>query len=198
METRAFVGLGNLLVDALVRQRAVEVIDILREDAPEVHIAHNQDMVHTFTVYAVQQSLAKSIRPPPICAHTVASSKRVRRVLRDVQEYLILVYTLPCDPDANQIEWLWRWSRREVMHNHQRDTFEALKADMPGHFQRLAAPATWCCANWAALARTYFTYFRTSLGLPHCTSDILPCFSRCPVGRSGIGPLLQGIRNGLL
>jgi arylsulfatase A-like enzyme len=38
---------------------------------------------------------------------------------------------------ANRIEWLWRWSRREVTHNHQRTTFAALLEDIHTHFETL-------------------------------------------------------------
>jgi len=47
------------------------------------------------------------------------------------------IYTPAYDPDANRIEWLWRWSRREVTHNHQRTTFAALLEDMQAHFEAL-------------------------------------------------------------
>ena len=51
----------------------------------------------------------------------------------------MLVYTPPYDPEANRIEWLWRWTRREVTHNHHRRTFEELQEDLRQHFQRLLA-----------------------------------------------------------
>ena len=51
----------------------------------------------------------------------------------------MLVYTPPYDPDANRIEWLWRWTRREVTHNHQRAAFVEVQADLRRHFQRLLA-----------------------------------------------------------
>jgi transposase len=71
--------------------------------------------------------------------HTPAGSKLVRQLLAELQGQLYLVYTPPYDPDANRIEWLWRRTRREVTHNHQRDTFDEVQADLRGHFQRLAA-----------------------------------------------------------
>jgi transposase len=71
--------------------------------------------------------------------HTPAGSKLVRQLLEELQGQLYLVYTPPYDPDANRIEWLWRWTRREVTHNHQRGTFDEVQADLRGHFQRLAA-----------------------------------------------------------
>jgi transposase len=71
--------------------------------------------------------------------HTAAGSKLVRAMLEELQGQLVLVYTPPYDPDANRIEWLWRWTRREVTHNHQRQSFEELQADLESHFQRLVA-----------------------------------------------------------
>jgi hypothetical protein len=55
--------------------------------------------------------------------HTAAGSKLVRVMLEELQGQLVVVSTPPYDPDANRIEWLWRWTRREVTHNHQRRTF---------------------------------------------------------------------------
>jgi hypothetical protein len=71
--------------------------------------------------------------------HTAAGSKLVRQMLAELRDQLYVVYTPPYDPDANRIEWLWRWTRREVTHNHQRSLFEALQADLRRHFQTLAA-----------------------------------------------------------
>ena len=71
--------------------------------------------------------------------HTPAGSKLVRQLLAELQGQLDLVYTPPYDPDANRIEWLWRWTRRAVTHNHQRETFDAVQADLRDHFQHLAA-----------------------------------------------------------
>jgi transposase len=69
--------------------------------------------------------------------HTSAGSKLVRQMLAELQDSLRLIYTPPYDPDANRIEWLWRWSRREVTHNHQRPTFAALLEDIHAHFETL-------------------------------------------------------------
>jgi DDE superfamily endonuclease len=52
--------------------------------------------------------------------HTPARSKLVRQMLTELHEHLRIIYTPAYDPDANRIEWLWRWSRRDVTHNHQR------------------------------------------------------------------------------
>jgi DDE superfamily endonuclease len=69
--------------------------------------------------------------------HTPAGSKRVRQMLTELHDHLRIIYTPAYDPDANRIEWLWRWSRREVTHNHQRTTFAVLLEDIHAHFQTL-------------------------------------------------------------
>jgi hypothetical protein len=69
--------------------------------------------------------------------HTPAGSKLVRQMLAELHAHLRIIDTPAYDPDANRIEWLWRWSRREVTHNHQRTTFAALLEDMYAHFQTL-------------------------------------------------------------
>jgi transposase len=58
-------------------------------------------------------------------------------MLAELPHPLRLIYTPAYDPDANQIEWLWRWSRREVAHNHQRTAFTTLLEDIQAHFQTL-------------------------------------------------------------
>jgi transposase len=70
--------------------------------------------------------------------HTSAGSLLVRSMLAELHEHLRLVYTPAYDPDANRIEWLWRISRRVVTHNHQRQDFALLLADVVHHFQALA------------------------------------------------------------
>jgi transposase len=69
--------------------------------------------------------------------HTPAGSRLVRQMVAELSNHLRIIYTPAYDPDANRIEWLWRWSRREVTHNHQRTTFAALLEDIHGHFQTL-------------------------------------------------------------
>jgi transposase len=69
--------------------------------------------------------------------HTPAGSRLVRQMVAELYDHLRIIYTPAYDPDANRIEWLWRWSRREVTHNHQRATFAALLEDIHGHFQTL-------------------------------------------------------------
>jgi transposase len=69
--------------------------------------------------------------------HTPAGLKLVRQMLAELQDHLRIIYTPAYDPDANCIEWLWRWSRREGTHNHQRTTFAALLEDNQVHFETL-------------------------------------------------------------
>jgi transposase len=69
--------------------------------------------------------------------HTPAGSRLVRQMLVELHAHLRLIYPPAYDPDANRIEWLWRWSRREVTHNHQRTTFAALLEDIQAHFETL-------------------------------------------------------------
>jgi transposase len=69
--------------------------------------------------------------------HTPAGSKLVRQMVAELQDDLRIIYTPTYDPEANRIEWLWRWSRREVTHNHQRPTFAALLEDIQAHFATL-------------------------------------------------------------
>jgi hypothetical protein len=61
--------------------------------------------------------------------HTPKGSLLLRRLLAELGEELVLVYTPTYDPDANRIEWLWRTLRRTVTHTHQRQTLEELVAD---------------------------------------------------------------------
>ena len=42
-----------------------------------------------------------------------AGSLLLRAFLAAHPDEVVLVYTPADDPDANRIEWLWRWSRRE-------------------------------------------------------------------------------------
>jgi hypothetical protein len=69
--------------------------------------------------------------------HTPAGSKLVRQMLAEWHDHLRSISTPADDPNANRIEWLWRWSRREVPHNHQRATFAALLEDIQAHFETL-------------------------------------------------------------
>ena len=62
--------------------------------------------------------------------------------LAEFHDHLRIVYTPAYDPDANRSAWLWRWSRREVTHNHQRMTFAALLADIQEHFETLGQHPT--------------------------------------------------------
>src|SRR5262249_9304802 len=69
--------------------------------------------------------------------HTPTGSKLVRQMLAELHDDLRIIYTPASDPDANRIEWLWRWSRREVTHNHQRTAFATLLEDIEEHFKTL-------------------------------------------------------------
>jgi transposase len=66
--------------------------------------------------------------------HTAAGSRLVRELVAAEREHLILVYTPAYDPDANRIEWLWRSLRKAVTHNHRRETFALLLADLQDEF----------------------------------------------------------------
>jgi hypothetical protein len=55
----------------------------------------------------------------------------------ELHDHLQLIHTPAYDPNANRTKWLWRWSRREVTHSHQRDTFTVLVEDIHVHFQTL-------------------------------------------------------------
>ena len=86
--------------------------------------------------------------------HTAAGSKLVRQLLAELQGQLYLVYTPAYDPDANRIEWLWRWTRRAVTHNHQRRLFDALQADLRRPFSDArCAAATRAAAGGQSVCR---------------------------------------------
>lgn len=70
--------------------------------------------------------------------HTPVGSKLVRQMLVELQDHLRMIYTPSYDPDANRIEWLWRRSRRDVTHNHQRSTWAALLHDIRRHLHILS------------------------------------------------------------
>jgi DDE superfamily endonuclease len=61
--------------------------------------------------------------------HTPKGSLLLRRLLAELGEELVLVYTPTYDPDANRIAWLWRALRRAVTHTHRRATLPALLVD---------------------------------------------------------------------
>ena len=61
--------------------------------------------------------------------HTPRRSKKLRAVLEEYKDDLLLVYTPTYDPDANRIAGLWRALRAAVTHNHQRHTLEDLLND---------------------------------------------------------------------
>ena len=73
--------------------------------------------------------------------HTPAGSTRLRDLLEEVGDALVLVYTPRYDPDSNRIEWLWRALRRAVTHCHQRQTLPPLLDDATAWATALAADA---------------------------------------------------------
>ena len=81
------------------------------------------------------------MRQPGI--HTPAGSKRLRALLAEVGDDLVLVYTPRYDPDANRIEWLWRALRRAVTHCHQRQTLPPLLADATAWATALTPEPSW-------------------------------------------------------
>jgi hypothetical protein len=89
---------------------------------------------------AVTRSKARDRRAVVIAdnlrTHTAAGSRRVRALLAAEQEHLVLVYTPAYDPDAKRIEWLWRMLRAAVTHNHRRESFALLLADLEAEFDR--------------------------------------------------------------
>ena len=110
--------------------------------------------------------------------HTAAGSKLVRQMLEELQDQLVLVYTPPYDPDANRIEWLWRWTRREVTHNHHRRTFADLQADLRHHFQRLLAQPH------AVLRQLGSPYVDTPILLPPSAQVVAAVASHQPLARA--------------
>jgi transposase len=70
--------------------------------------------------------------------HTPRGSRLVRALLAAAQGQLVLVYIPSYDPDANRIEWLWRPVRHAVTHNHHREEFAVLLADLQTEFDALS------------------------------------------------------------
>ena len=71
--------------------------------------------------------------------HTPAGSLRLRRLLEEAGDDLVLVHTPRYDPDSNRIEWLWRALRRAVTHGHQHQTLPPLLEDATGWATTLPA-----------------------------------------------------------
>jgi hypothetical protein len=82
---------------------------------------------------AVARSRARGRKAMVLCdnlgIHTPAGSLQLRRLLAEIGDDLVLVYTPRYDPDSNRIEWLWRALRRAVTHSHQRQTLPPLLDD---------------------------------------------------------------------
>ena len=74
-----------------------------------------------------------------LSTHTAAGAKLVRQFLAAHPDDVVLVYTPAYDPDANRIEWLWRVTRRDVTHVHDRTTIDDLTADLSDHVAALVA-----------------------------------------------------------
>jgi hypothetical protein len=55
---------GDTLGDTLVWSRMIEVPDVFVQDAPQVGLAHEQDVVQTLAAQAADQALADGIRAP--------------------------------------------------------------------------------------------------------------------------------------
>jgi hypothetical protein len=53
---------GDTLIDALMRARLAEVSDVFVQDAPQVGLAHVQDVVQALAAQAADQALAHSVR----------------------------------------------------------------------------------------------------------------------------------------
>jgi transposase len=77
--------------------------------------------------------IADNLRTP-----TPRGSLLVRQLLAEAQGQLRLVYTPAYDPEAKRWEWLWRVVRPAVTHNHQRQDFATLLADLGTEFDALA------------------------------------------------------------
>jgi hypothetical protein len=82
---------------------------------------------------AVERSRARGRKAMVLCdnlgIHTPAGSTRLRSLIEEVGDALVLVYTPRYDPDSNRIEWLWRALRRAVTHCHQRQILPPLLED---------------------------------------------------------------------
>src|SRR3954468_23235141 len=53
---------GDTLVDALVWSRMNEILDVFVQDAPQVGLAHEQDVIQAFATQAADQPLTGSVR----------------------------------------------------------------------------------------------------------------------------------------
>ena len=91
------VRFWNTLVDALMWPGAVEIRHVLREDTPQVLLAHNHHVVEAFTSHAAQQSFADRVRPRSPDRRTEdfdpgsdGDSSEVRTVLRVIVTNQIL------------------------------------------------------------------------------------------------------------
>ncbi len=58
----ALLRFGDTLIDALMRSRMIEVLDVFVQDAPQVGLAHEQDVVQALAAQAADQPLADGVR----------------------------------------------------------------------------------------------------------------------------------------
>jgi hypothetical protein len=73
--------------------------------------------------------------------HTWRGSTRLRDLLEEGRDQLILFYTPPYGPDGNRIAWLWRVFRAAVTPNQQRQTLAELLEDAATWKEELTANA---------------------------------------------------------
>lgn len=69
--------------------------------------------------------------------HKPERAKRVRDLISQHGNGLDLIYLPSYSPDLQPQEWLWRAWRREVTHNHHRETLEGLEEDSNAFFRQL-------------------------------------------------------------
>ncbi len=115
--------------------------------------------------------------------HTPAGSKRLRALLEEVGNDLVLVYTPRYDPDSNRIEWLWRALRRAVTHCHQRQTLPPLLDDATDWAAALTPEAA-----LAHIGSPFATTTATEPPLPHRPAR--PVRPHRPAGRHHALPTL--------
>lgn len=96
------------------------------------------DQVRAALARSRQRGRVAIILTDNLKTHTPRGSRLVRELLAEAQGQLVLVYIPSYDPDANRIEWLWRPVRYAVTHNHRREDFTLLLADLQTEFDALS------------------------------------------------------------
>jgi hypothetical protein len=71
--------------------------------------------------------------------HTPRGSKKLRETLATHGDHLRLLYTPPCDPEANPTERFWHPFRHHLTHNHHREDLYDLCLDARAYFAGLDA-----------------------------------------------------------